>query len=257
MWKELAISVISVVVAFLGLLIGESFWERVGIRSEELRNGLVLLGPILIIFIGFLFSMYSLFERNMNAIPRISDSLLTEFKRAVPTLETLTRFEGREGLSLISRKIHSAAKVLNTRLIPGSFVGSLYDTEALAWNRSIVQAVAHGLDFVDIVSGKGCESAEDIAAELEARRLRASGQYTAATLSLPFESMLNFKLLYFKDGSSEVWFGWRISASSHLDEVCFRSSDRDLVSLFENWHHDLFRSAGTSVESIPAGRSLS
>jgi len=243
MKKELLAALFGILLSALGIVFGDQVWSLIGINDPQLKGNLTLAFTILSILSGFLITYYLILGR----IDDKSNNLINEIKRSIPQLTVINQHGGMDGLKQVAKKLIDVSKVYNTRIIPNDYEGDLYFNVTIDWNNEIVKAVKDGLIFYDIVSGKGKDYAEKVISELEKNSENVKGRYNKVEVTLEWKSFLNFKILYFKNETTEVWFGWRISDSTTIDETCYSSSDKNLIGLFEDWYHDLLGSGKNKI----------
>lgn len=205
---------------------------------------------LFIMFCGFLFAIYFVLDKTRKEVSKLPNDIKKELKESFPAIEQLRHYPGDDGLKKVAYKLSNVKKVYNTRIITPDYKGNLYNDETDIWNENIIKQVMEGLTFVDIVCGKGMKSAETITNELNKKPGMVKGKYTSIKIDFSWKSFINFKILEFSDGTHELWFGWRISQTTAIDEICFRSTDPLIIKLFEELHKDLQRS-GTVWKRFP------
>ena len=246
MRKEIWFVFVMLLLGISSILFGDSLWESLGISNVDLKNRLTLTASIFFLLAGTLFTFYKLFYRIRDEINSHEQKLLSQFKETFGGLHLLSSYPGNDGIQILANKLKNTRKVLNVRVIPKEYTGLLYDNETRIWNKEIVLAVKDGLYFEDIVSGPGIIPAEKIYSDLDNIRNSIKGAYKLVELDFNLRSFLNFKIFYLKDNSIELWFGWRISDTTSIDEPCFMSNEPTLIKLFKDLHNDLARSAKSS-----------
>lgn len=200
----------------------QPLWEAVG-ASGPVAASLGIGLSVTILLLGFLIALY--FQQV---------DFQDELRRAIPSLTLFELFTGDEAMHNVARLFSSARVALNTRIFSGEF-NPMENPGHYSWDRQLRAAVRNGLTFREVVSSGNLELVKDRKQKLRKSR----GMYEAVIVDYEFDSFLNFVLLEFKDGSKEVWFGWLISTGAGFEQHVVRTTEKEVVHLFEVWHRDL------------------
>lgn len=162
----------------------------------------------------------------------------------IPILASSTPFEtydSERGLLILSERLNESVHVYNTRIIGKNVSKIPYSKKAMIWQEALKSFVPKDGTFLkEILSNLWIDEIQD---------LLLLDDYKAYKLNYEVTSFLNFVILYFKDGSKEVWIGWLLSEHKHLEQPCFVFREEKIVSLFMDWFKDLQRD---STEILPS-----
>jgi len=198
------------------------------------------------VIVGFLAALY-LQQRDFNSAMVVQQSLLrskllaeqtkelNKILSSIPSAEIFTHYSGDEAMSHLTVMLPTIAVALNTRLLSKEANATRHPTLS-PWDNAVRTAIQNGLTFRDVLSQGNEEMAQG---RLQAF-LDGDGSYEAVTLSYALPSFLNFILLYGRDGSREVWFGWIVSKQVGYEGTVIKTRERRIFDLFERWHRELF-----------------
>lgn len=162
-------------------------------------------------------------------------------------------------LGYVSTRLPILEEVRNTSFnLPGETDRAdekLYETDEYAnWTEAIAAWTSGGKIWKDVGDGLGVDRLRriDEAARSRARKGKSGYQFRVLPGTAP---QLNFILLSYPDGSSEVLFNWDFRGIGE-DPVVLLSRDRDIVHMFAIQFNHLWRAASRDHDST-ATRSTS
>ncbi len=237
--KQIIIIIVSITISIISFLKGGMLWESFGIKDEVALTYSKIGLSLLLLFVGFLITIFNTVQSIKTEILNTKTSLTKDLISTIPNLNTLSSYTGEEGLIHLTQKLNFTKLLLNTRLTPEDY-GQIYSPKTQVWDNAIIKQIKQGLVLRDVVCSSGRISSENIKSKLLQDK-NVSGHYKAVEVTFDFPSIINFSIVQFSDNSKEVWFGWVLTKGRELESKCFMSRDLDLVSMFENWHSDLFR----------------
>jgi hypothetical protein len=215
----------------------QPLWEAVH-ASGEVTASLGIGLSVTILLIGYLLALY--FQQA---------DFQDELRRAIPSLTLFELFTGDEAMHHVAKLFSTARVVLNTRIFSGEF-NPMENPGHHSWDKQLRAAVKNGLSFREVVSAGNLE----LVCDRKRNLTKGRGAYEAVVVDYSFDSFMNFVLLEFKDGSKEVWFGWLISAGAGFEQHVVRTTEKQVIHLFEVWHRDLCAGGRIpwSSEAVPA-----
>jgi hypothetical protein len=152
----------------------------------------------------------------------------------IPILAGSTPFEtydSERALLILAERLKEATYVYNTRITGKNVKKTPYSKKAMIWHEALKDFVPKDGTFLkEILSNLWIPEIQD---------LLLLDDYRAYNLNYEVTSFLNFIILYYKDGSKEVWIGWLLSEHKHLEQPCFVFREEKIVSLFMDWFKDL------------------
>lgn len=200
----------------------QPLWKVVG-ASGEVTASLGVGLSVTILLLGFLLALF--FQQA---------DFQDELRRAIPNLTLFELYTGEEAMHYVANLFGTARTVLNTRIFCGEFNPTENQGHS-AWDKQLRAGVKSGLSFREVVSAGNTE----LVCDRKSHLTKVRGSYDARVVDYAFESFMNFVLLEFKDGTKEVWFGWVISTNAGFEQHVVRTTEKQVVHLFEIWHRDL------------------
>lgn len=237
-YKQIIILIVTICFTVVSFLQGFIIWDYFGIKSELAKSSLTISSSIFIMFIGFFLTFYDLLNSLRNDFILLKNEIAEEVFSSVPNYDKLNSYTGTEAILILSKKLSFAKLALNTRFTPQEF-GRLYSPETSVWNKSICRHIKNGLQFREVSCYSGTDECHEMNKSLKLIK-GIKGSYKASQIDLNISSCINFIVLYFRDGTKEVWFGWILTKGKELEKICFKSSNGNLIDMFEDWHASLF-----------------
>jgi hypothetical protein len=243
---ELIAVIFSVLLGAVSVWLGtyDPLWTMLGL-SNDLRGSLTIALSLFVLLTGFLITYYLQQSAVLNRLAELGEQLplvLREEINKQPQVDVLGVFNGDQAHRLLCRRLETAKVILNTRITMGTTVYSITSNSLETWERSLRTAIRSGAVYREIVS----DGWQELARERVSSLAGSKGLYEACWIPYSLPAILNFTMLQHTDGTKEVWFGWIMSPTQGVDQVCFRSTERRMVQMFENWHAALF-ACGTTI----------
>jgi len=235
--KQILVILLTIILAVLGFLQGFVIWDYLGVKGELAKSSLTIGSSLMIVFSGFFLTLYDLIGSVKIELQSVKRNIFEEMISAFPNYPPLNTYSGNEGLMLLCGKLSITKLALNTRFTPKEF-GVLYSPEISVWNDEILKNLGRGLIFREVVCNSGTTEARRLISDIRASE-RIKGAYKCVEIVPNINSCINFIVLHLNDGTKEVWFGWVLSKGAELERLCFKSIDKDLVNMFEDWHTSL------------------
>lgn len=208
------------------LVFGEPLLSKVGV-TESLRTPIVTVGSILLMLTGFLLAAHTLH----------ASSLATFEAKLAQVKGTLRAFDGDTAFAYIARRALSANTILNTMVMHAADTHPLLTDLLDEWRVSRREAINKGVHVREVVSGGYRDRALALAVEFPLGHKR--GKYEAYVVDCQLGALINFTVLEYSEGPSEVVFGWVISTRGGFERPCFQSFDPKVVTLFATWFTEL------------------
>jgi hypothetical protein len=232
----------SLVLSVAGMIIGPVLAQKLPLPVES-RNSLALGASFLILLAGAFYTIIDLINSLKDEFSKTRKDSADLISSAVNS-GTLVSYDGVQALTELSERLQFSKLALNTRLTPEHF-GEIYSATTSNWNSAIAKNIKRGLIFREVVSNSGIGPAKELA-ELVKSASRNKGNYFGSEIGLDHQTSLNFIVLHLNDNTKEVWFGWLLTKGRQLEKRCFRSSNKELIDVFEDWHGALM-AGGTSI----------
>lgn len=250
---DLIAVIFSVLLGAVSVWLGtyDPLWAVLGL-SNDLRGSLTIALSLFVLLTGFLIAYYI---QQSDVLDRLTDFgerlplLLREEMSKQPQVDVLGVFNGDQALRLLCKGLGTAKVILNTRITAGTTVYSITANSLETWERALRTAIRSGSVYREIVS----DGWQELARERVSTLAGSKGLYEACWMPCTLPAIVNFTVLQHTDGTKEVWFGWIMSPTQGVDQVCFRSTERRLVQMFENWHAALFAHGTTILATSSRG----
>jgi uncharacterized protein YpmB len=244
--QQILIISISAILGLLSIIFGNKLWTFLGINDISLQASLISISSIFIIFFGFLISYFSLLSETQEKVIELKTDLIAEIKSFLPHTDNFKVYNGTEALKIIAEKLNQTQLTLNTKLASKDFdVDKFYVGGTDSFPKAVKSAVKNGMVFKEIAANYGVKMARELKADINSLK-NVSGRYEGYEINIELNSMINFVILQFRDGTKEIWFGWLVSKGRDIDQSIYRSTDVRLIGLFETWHSDICRN-GTPI----------
>jgi hypothetical protein len=241
-WAFISIAV-GTVLAILSIILTSygSLWNFLGV-PRDVRSSQALGLAIVFMNLGFLIAFYYQQEGLKQDVVESQVNQVAHILNSIPSGGLYSYYSGDEAMRLVAAMFPHSKSALNTRIRGGKTPNPTSNKGFEEWDASLRSSVREGMTFKEVVSSGNTNLVRD--------RLRTtkggSGLYEASIVNSSLASFMNFIVLEHLGGAKEVWFGWIAAKGSGVEGTVIRTSDPRIVTLFEQWHRDLF-SAGRLV----------
>lgn len=228
---EIVIHIVSGILAIAGLFVGTTT-DFFGVYFQNPTSSTLAsftLG-LLIFLIGERFAFSQRFDDNQQEIFKRID----EWRRSIPEINTITRFKSCDDALLdVAKHLDNAANIYNTQISRDGIPSG--DESTKIYKDALLSAIESGARMVDIVSPQFKAKAE----ELTSSSLRKAGDYKFHECKVSAPCFLNFIIIEYNSGVSDLWIGWATSRSIGMEQPAYRIRDNNLINYFRTYHQAL------------------
>jgi|GEM_PF-3184802 len=229
--KGIIIHIVSILIAIAGLFLGleTDFFGYFTDASQSAILASFSLG-LLIFLIGerFALNVY-LNNHQQNVLDEMDD-----WRRSIPEMNIVTRFKTcDDALMDIAKHLEEATGIYNTHISRDGIPAGEVATSS--YKSALLTAIENGAIMVDVVSPQF----ETKMKEFQAHANGSNGEYTSYKCQVTAPCFLNFIILDYESGKSDLWIGWATSQSFGMEQPAYRIKDNNIINYFRTYHQAL------------------